>query len=91
MATTDHDHPPGPLEPAKRGESDQAGAPQPQAAEVESARILANQAREALLDAGLTNAEIDRLADDYVAEDRGEGLADFIDWAKQRSRRGGGA
>jgi hypothetical protein len=91
VATSEHDHPPGPLEPVKRGEADDPGQPQPEAAEVESARILANQARETLLEAGLTNTEIDRLADDYIAEDRGEGLAEFIEWAKRRSRRGGGA
>ena len=84
-------HPPGPLEPSKRGASSDPGHPQPQAAEVESARLLANQAREALLDAGLSNAEIRRLADDYVAEDRGEGLDDFIAWARRRAGRGGGA
>ncbi len=85
------EHPPGPLEPAKRGETADPGHPQPQAAEVESARVLANQAREALLDAGLTNVQIRRLADDYIAEDRGEALDDFIEWAKARARRGGGA
>jgi hypothetical protein len=88
---TEHDHPPGPLEPEKRGESSEPGHSQPEAAEVESAHMMANQAREALLDAGLTNTQIDRLADDYVAEDRGEDLPDFIEWAKRRSRRGGGA
>jgi hypothetical protein len=91
VAAADHNHPPGPLEPAKRGETFHPGHPQPEGAEVESARLLANQARESLLDAGLTNTQIDRLADDYVAEDRGEDLADFIEWAKRRSRRGGGA
>ncbi|MFN2591125.1 MAG: hypothetical protein ABR518_10210 [Actinomycetota bacterium] len=85
------EHPPGPLEDEKRGESADPGQAQPEAAEVESARILANQAREPLLDAGLTNEEIRRLADDYIAEDRGESLDEFIGWAKARSRRGGGA
>ena len=84
-------HPPGPLESEKRGATADEGHPQPQAAEVESARLLANQARERLLEAGLSNEEIRRLADDYVAEDRGENLEDFIGWARSRSRRGGGA
>jgi hypothetical protein len=83
--------PPGPLEDAKRGETADPGHPQPEAAEVESAQLLANQAREALLDSGLTNTEIRRLADDYIAEDRGENLAEFVEWAKRRARRGGGA
>jgi hypothetical protein len=51
------------------------------AAEVESARLLANDARQALLAAGLSDADIDRLADDFMAEDRGEATKPFIDWA----------
>ena len=88
--STDQD-PPGPLEAAKRGETADPGHPQPEASEVESARLLANQAREALLDAGLTNEDVRRLADDYIAEDRGEDLNDFIRWAKERARPGDGA
>ena len=79
---------PGPLETEKSGETSDPGHPQPQAAEVESARLLANQAREALLEAGLSNEEVRRLADDFVAEDRGEDLGEFIEWAKLRARRG---
>ncbi len=79
---------PGPLEREKSGQTSDPGHPQPQAAEVESARILANQAREALLDAGLSNEEIRRLADDFVAEDRGEDLDEFIEWAKGRALKG---
>jgi hypothetical protein len=90
VVATDQDRP-GPLEPSKRGETADPGHPQPEAAEVESARLLANQARAALLDAGLTNEDIRRLADDYVAEDRGEDLEEFVRWAKNRARRGGGA
>lgn len=85
------EHPPGPLEEEKRGETADPGHPQPEAAEVESARLLANQARATLLDAGLSNAQILRLADDYIAEDRGEDLQDFVQWARDRARRGGGA
>jgi GNAT acetyltransferase-like protein len=78
--------PPGPLEPEKHGETADPGHPQPEAAEVESARLLANQARGELRQAGLTDEDITRLADDYVALDRGEDLADFIAWAKKRGR-----
>jgi hypothetical protein len=78
---------PGPLEAEKSGQTSDPGHPQPQAAEVESAQILANQAREALLDAGVSNEDIRRLADHFVAEDRGEDLQEFIDWAKGRTRR----
>jgi hypothetical protein len=37
----------------------------------------------------LSNEEVRRLADDFVAEDRGEDLNEFIEWAKRRARRGG--
>jgi hypothetical protein len=53
--------PPGPLEPEKRGETADPGHPQPEAAEVESARLLANQARAELTRAGLSDKEIRRL------------------------------
>jgi hypothetical protein len=80
--------PPGPLEADKRGDTSDPRGPQPEAAEVESARLLANQARDDLRDAGLSDEEIRRLADDYIALDRGEDLATFIDWARSRPRRG---
>jgi hypothetical protein len=73
---------PGPMEAEKEGATADPGHPQPEAAEVESARLLANQAREALRGAGLSDQQIRRLADRYIAEDRGEGLTEFIDWAK---------
>src|SRR5205807_4617648 len=79
------DRTPGPLEPEKHGETSDPGHPQPEAAEVESARVLANQAREALRGAGLEDREIRRLADEYIALDRGEGLAEFVEWAKARA------
>jgi hypothetical protein len=70
----------------KSGETSEPGRPQPEAAEVESARLLANQARETLRGRGLEDDDIRRLADRYVAEDRGEDLDDFIAWA---ARAGG--
>ena len=67
----------------------------PQEAEVESARRLANDVRQALLAAGLSDAAIDRLADDFIAEDRGEATDRFIDWAirvhRTAARRAAGA
>jgi hypothetical protein len=81
-------HPPGPLEPEKRGETSEPGVPQPEAAEVESARLLANEARETLREEGLSDTEIRRLADQFVAEDRGNELASFLEWAHRRARRG---
>jgi hypothetical protein len=34
-----------------------------------------------LLAAGLSDEDIDRLADDFIAEDRGEATEQFISWA----------
>ena len=82
------DQPPGPLEEEKRGETSEPGAPQPEAADVESARLLANQARERLQASGLNDEQIQRLADEYIALDRGEDIEDFISWAEGRGRSG---
>lgn len=78
---------PGPLESEKRGLTSEPGNPQPEAAEVESARVLANESRGALRQAGLADDQIRRLADEFVALDRGEGLPEFIEWAKGRAGR----
>jgi len=78
---------PGPLEPEKHGQTAEPGHPQPEAAEVESARVLANQARDPLRQAGIPDQQIRRLADEFVALDRGEGLPEFIEWAKARTGR----
>jgi len=78
--------PPGSLEPEKRGETAEPGHPQPEAAEVESARLLENQARDELRRIGLTDRDIRRLADEYIALDTGEDLDMFIAWAKERLR-----
>jgi hypothetical protein len=80
---------PGPLEEEKRGETSEPGQPQPEAAEVESARLLENQSRERLQAAGLSDEQIRKLADDYVALDRGEDLDDFIRWAQSNPPAGG--
>jgi hypothetical protein len=95
LHSQDRKYPPGRLADAKRGETSDPEDPQPQAAEVESARLLADDARQALLAAGLSNEEIDRLADDFIAEDRGGATESFIDWAtrvrRAAARRAAGA
>lgn len=78
---------PGPLEPEKHGETADPGHPQPEAAEVESARLLENQARDELRRAGLPDRDIRLLADEFIALDRGEDLDAFIAWAKDRYAR----
>jgi hypothetical protein len=81
---------PGPLAGEKLGASSGSG-PQPEAAEVESARLLANQARDPLEGLGLDADEIRRLADAYVALDLGEDLDAFVEWAQTRGGRHRGA
>jgi len=79
---------PGPLADEKREATPTPpGQPdvQPQAAEVESARLLANQSRDVLRSEGCSDDEIERLADQFVAEDRGESVAEFIAWARTHS------
>jgi len=73
---------PGPLEPAKEGASADPNRPQPQAAEVESARLLANDAAEILVPEGYRREQVRRLADAWVALDLGEDLEDFLAWAR---------
>jgi hypothetical protein len=74
---------PGPYADEKLGQSSDPGHPQPQAAEVESARLLANQARP-VLDERWSDDDLRRLADEYVALDLGEDLASFVAWAERR-------
>jgi hypothetical protein len=77
---------PGPLAGDKIGPPDDVGRPQPDAPEVESARLLANDARDALRVRGLQDEEIRRLADEYVALDLGEETDAFILWAVEHRR-----
>jgi hypothetical protein len=86
LSSDDRDCSPGPLAGVKRGATSDPGYPQPQAAEVESARLLANDARQTLHTADFSDGDIDRLADDFIAEDRGEETAAFIDWAHRVQR-----
>lgn len=75
---------PGPLREEKEGQSADPGRPQPEAAEVESARLLADDARPTLRTAGFSDEAIRRLADQYIAEDRGTGTPEFVEWARRR-------
>ena len=82
---TQRDQAPGPLAEEKSSDQSPPGERQPEAAEVESARMLANQSRERLNAAGLDDPTIERLADRYIAEDRGEDLEAFISWARENA------
>ena len=80
-----HDEPePGPLAPEKMSPTSSGGRPEPEAAEVESARLLANSARPTLRDEGLTDEEIRRFADAYVSLDMGEDTDAFITWVREQ-------
>ncbi len=57
-------------------------APEPTAPEVESARLLANQARPVLGAEGFGDERIDELASAFIAKDIGESLDDFLRWAR---------
>jgi hypothetical protein len=62
------------------------GRTQPEASEVERAPALADKARDELRGAGLTDRQIQRLAIEYIALDRGEDLRAFIAWALSAAR-----
>jgi hypothetical protein len=82
--SSDHPLPRGALEPEKRGPTSEPGHPQPAAPEVESARLLANQAAERLAAEGFSENRIRQLADEFVARDLGEGVAEFVAWARDQ-------
>ena len=56
--------------------------PEPEASEDESARLLANQARPELGAEGFSDQRIDELASEFIARDIGEGLEEFLRWAR---------
>lgn len=67
-----------------------ARAPEPRGMEVESARLLANEARPTLAREGFDDLRIDELADAYIAKDLGEATSDFIRWARTQGPSGPG-
>jgi hypothetical protein len=63
------------------------GHPQPEAAEVESARLLFNDTKDRLMADGLPEDDVRRLAAEYVALDKAGGARssdDFVAWARER-------
>ena len=63
-------------------------APEPVAAEVESARLLANQARPMLGAQGFSDERIDELASAFIAKDIGESVEEFLPWARLEGQAG---
>jgi hypothetical protein len=84
MTSHEEQLPRGALEPEKHGPTSEPGHPQPTAPEVESARLLANQASERLRGEGFSEDRIRQLADEFVARDLGESVTQFIAWARDR-------
>jgi hypothetical protein len=54
---------------------------EPEVSEVESARLLADQARPELGAEGYSDQRIDELASEFIASDIGEGMEEFLRWA----------
>jgi len=77
---------PRPTTPEKEGPRADPKHPQPEAAEVESARLLANDAKGSLKPEGFSDDKIRRLADEYIALDKGEGVREFVEWARKQAR-----
>jgi hypothetical protein len=57
--------------------------PEPEAAEVESARLLANSARETLRADGMGDDDILRAAHTFVALDLGDDTEQFLSWVRE--------
>jgi hypothetical protein len=81
--TTDPEDPGSKMAPT----TSDPGHPQPETAEVESARLLANDTKGRLAAAGVPEDDVRRLADEYVSLDlAGASNEAFIDWALERRR-----
>ena len=74
------EHPP--RDERKDGASDEPGASQPKDTEVESARLLANDATPLLEADGLGPDDVRRLADEYIAAGNEGDTERFVRWAR---------
>jgi hypothetical protein len=61
-------------------------APEPVAAEVESARLLANQSRPTLAAEGFSDERIDELSSAFIAKNIGSSVEEFVRWARAEGR-----
>jgi hypothetical protein len=71
-----------PQDESKAGATDAPDEPQPKDSEVESARLLANDAAPLLETDGLDRDEVRRLADAYIAAGNEGGAERFVRWAR---------
>jgi hypothetical protein len=61
----------------------------PRREDIEGARLLANENRDELADLGLSDEEIRKLADDYLAQKQAKvDPAGFVPWVRERVKRG---
>ena len=81
-----HPLPVGPHADLKSEPGGPPGHHVPVSAENECAHLLANAASATLHEYGLSDPEILELAEDFIAEDRGEDTVDFEGWAIYRHR-----
>jgi hypothetical protein len=63
-------------------------APEPVAPEVESGRLLANQARSILGAEGFSDERIDELASAFIAKDIGTSVDEFVRWSRIEGQAG---
>ena len=73
-----------PQDETKAGETDDPALPQPKDTEVESARLLANDATPLLEADGLDREEVRRLADAFVAAGHEGDTQRFVQWVRAR-------
>ncbi len=71
-----------PDDDTKQGATDVPGEPQPKDTEVESARLLANDAAPLLEADGLDRDEVRRLADAYIAAGNEGDTERFVRWVR---------
>lgn len=73
-----------PQDESKAGETDDPALPQPKDTEVESARLLANEAAPLLGPDGLDPEDVRRLADAFVAAGHEGDTQRFVQWVRAR-------
>ena len=71
-----------PEDESKAGASDTPAEPQPKDTEVESARLLANEASPLLEADGLDRDEVRHLADEYIAAGNEGDAERFVSWVR---------
>lgn len=84
----DHDPPRRAIDIDKQESVTPDSAPEPVASEVESARLLANQARPVLGAEGFSDERVDELASAFIAKNIGESVEEFVAWSRMEGQAG---